>query len=96
MISGIGLSTGGSLSGIGGGTAAQRGEGAQRVSSKPAVALEDRAAVSSTVSQLAAQGAPIDGDRVAALKAAIKGGTYRADPAKIAGSMIDADLGASL
>ena len=58
MINSIGLSTGGSLAGIGGQAPAQRGEAAQRTSSLT-TAPEDRAAVSTTVSQIAAQGAPL-------------------------------------
>lgn len=95
MINGIGLSTGGSLAGIGAQSAAQRGEATQRTSSL-ATAPEDRAAVSTTVSQIAAQGAPIDVDRVAALRAAIRSGQYRADPKAIAGGMISGDLGTGL
>jgi negative regulator of flagellin synthesis FlgM len=93
MINSIGPSST-SLSGIGTHTT-QRGEGAQR-SEKPTSSLEDRAAVSTTVSQLAAQGAPIDGDRVAALRTAIKSGSYRADPQAISRAMISTDLGADL
>ncbi|HLZ78608.1 MAG TPA: flagellar biosynthesis anti-sigma factor FlgM [Sphingomonas sp.] len=95
MINGIGLSTGGSLASVGGHSAAQRGEAAQRTSNLTA-SPEDRAAVSTTVSQIAGQGAPVAVDRVAALKAAIRSGQYRADPTAIAGGMINSDLGASL
>lgn len=93
MINSIGPSST-SLSGIGT-NAAQRGEAAQKID-KPTSALEDRAAVSTTVSQLAAGGAPIDSDRVAALRAGIKLGSYRADPQAIARAMISTDLGAGL
>ncbi len=94
MINGIGLSTGSSL-GIGAQTATQRGEGAARI--KPSTAaLEDRGAVTTTVSQLAAMGAPVDVDRVAALRSAIRSGSYRIDPQAIAGKMIGADMSASL
>ncbi len=95
MINSIGLSTGGSLIGIGGHSATQRGEGANRISTQTA-ASEDSAAVSTTASQIAAQGAPIDGDRVAALRAAIRSGQYRADPKAVAISMIGSDLGTGL
>jgi negative regulator of flagellin synthesis FlgM len=95
MINGIGLSGGGSLSGVGSQSGTQRSEGAARVNI-PTSSLEDRSAVSTTVSRIAAEGAPIDGDRVASLRAAIKSGTYRPDAKAIAGSMISADLGAGL
>jgi len=94
MINGIGLSTGSSR-GIGAQTGTQRGEGASKI--KPSTAaLEDRGAVSTTVSQISALGAPVDVDRVTALRNAIKGGSYRLDPQAIAGKMITADMGASL
>ncbi|WBO22128.1 flagellar biosynthesis anti-sigma factor FlgM [Sphingomonas abietis] len=93
MINSIG-SPGTSLTGIGS-SATQRGEAATKIN-KPASSLEDRGAVSTTVSQLASQGAPIDSDRVSALKAAIKAGTYKADPHAIAQAMISADMGAKL
>lgn len=95
MINSIGLSTGSSLTNVGAHAATQRGEAAQRTSSLTS-SPEDRAAVSTTVSQIAAQGAPIDIDRVAALKAAIRSGQYRADPKAIAGGMISGDLGTGL
>ncbi len=93
MINSIG-SSGASLSGIGT-AAAPRGEGAAKTA-KPTSSIEDRGAVSTTVSQLAAQGAPIDMDRVSALKAAIRAGTYKADPQAISRAMISGDLGAGL
>lgn len=95
MINSIGLSTGSSLAGIGGQSATQRGEGPARVSNLTA-SPEDRGAVTTTVSQIAAQGAPIDMDRVAALKAAIRSGQYRVDAKAVAGNMISSDLGAGL
>jgi negative regulator of flagellin synthesis FlgM len=95
MINGIGLSSGGSLSGLTGGTASQRSDATARAKTASA-ALEDRASVSTTFGQIAAAGAPIDGDRVSALRAAIKAGTYRADPTAISTAMIRSDLGASL
>ena len=93
MINGIGLSSGSAL-GIGT-TATQRGEGAAKV--KPSTAaLEDKGAVSTTVSQITALGAPVDVDRVTALRNAIKGGSYRLDPQAVASKMIANDMGASL
>ena len=83
--------TSSSIASIGTG-AAQRGEGAQKLA-RTGAAAEDRASISNTVAQMAAEGAPIETDRVSALKAAIKAGTYKADPQAIAGAMIKADLG---
>jgi negative regulator of flagellin synthesis FlgM len=93
MINGISSSIGGGLGGIGQ-TSTQKGEAVQRA--KPGVAQEDRAAVTTTIGQIAAGGAPIDSDRVSALRAAIRAGTYRADPQAIAQKMISSDLGTSL
>jgi negative regulator of flagellin synthesis FlgM len=95
MINGIGLTSGGSLTGVGGQTSTQRGEGPARVNT-PTSSPEDRGAVSTTVSRIAAEGAPIDTDRVAALRAAIKSGSYKPDAKAIAGSMISSDMGAGL
>jgi negative regulator of flagellin synthesis FlgM len=82
------------ISGIGTG-ATQRGEGAQK-SARPGAAAEDHASISNTVAQMAAEGAPIETDRVSALKAAIKAGTYKADPQAIARAMISSDIGTGL
>ena len=54
-------------------------------------------AVSSSVSaspaaRMAAQGAPVDMDRIAAIKAAIASGNYPVDPAAIADKMLALDL----
>jgi flagellar biosynthesis anti-sigma factor FlgM len=93
MINGIGVSSGSTL-GIGT-TSTPRGEGAAKV--KPSnAALEDKGAVSTTVTQITALGAPVDVDRITALRNAIKGGSYRIDPQAIAGKMISADMGGSL
>jgi negative regulator of flagellin synthesis FlgM len=59
-------------------------------------AANDGNAVSTTISRLAAGGPPVDTDRIASLRAAIKAGTYRADPKAIASAMVDSDFGASL
>ena len=45
---------------------------------------------------MVAEGAPVDLDRVASLRAAIKSGQYRPDARAIAGSMIQSDMGAGL
>lgn len=96
MINGIGVSTGGSLAGIAGKAATQRSDGAQRVTPASTSSVEDRAAVSTTSAQMVADGAPVDKDRVASLRAAIKAGQYRPDAKAIAGTMIKSDLGTSL
>lgn len=46
------------------------------------------------IARMAAEGAPVDFDRVAAIKAAIASGNYPVDADKIAESMISLDLGA--
>lgn len=48
----------------------------------------------STVSQLLADGPPVDGDRVAEIRARIADGSYQIDPRAIADKMIALDLGA--
>ncbi|WP_454885234.1 flagellar biosynthesis anti-sigma factor FlgM [Sphingomonas oryzagri] len=85
--------TGSAISGIGAGST-QRGEGAQKLA-RPGAAAEDRASISNTVAQMAAEGAPIETDRVSALKAAIRAGTYKSDPQAIATAMIRSDMGTS-
>lgn len=87
MLNGIGAST---AAGIGG---AQRGEAATRAEAVGLRAGQQPGnAVATTVGRIAAKGAPVDGDRVAALRAAIRAGSYRADADAIAGKMIAADL----
>jgi len=46
----------------------------------------------SPAARMAAEGAPIDMDRVAAIKAAITSGNYPVDPAAIADRMLALDL----
>jgi negative regulator of flagellin synthesis FlgM len=46
----------------------------------------------SAAGEMAAAGAPVDADRVAAVRAAIAEGRYPVDPDKIAASMIALDL----
>ena len=85
MINGIGSSTTALLGGVGVGT----GAGITRlVGPRP-----QGASALSTSAQIVADGAPIETDRVASLRAAIRVGSYRADPAAIAAKMIAADLG---
>jgi len=93
MINGIGLSTGSAI-GIGTPTPTQRSDAAGTTAKLPAASQEDQGAVSTTVSQIAALGAPVDVDRIASIKSAIKGGRYSIDPDAIAQKMIATDLGA--
>lgn len=51
------------------------------------------AAASTPASRMAAEGAPIDMDRVAAIKDAIASGNYPVDAGRIAERMIALDLG---
>lgn len=88
MLNSIGSSTSSAIS-------AQRG-----AASKPGDVAGARAdtaaasgqAVATTVGRLVAEGPPVETDRVAALRAAIRGGTYKADPDAIAAKMIATDL----
>jgi len=48
--------------------------------------------MTSPAARLAAQGAPVDLDKIARIKAAIASGNYPVDPEKIADSMITLDL----
>ncbi|AEG50280.1 flagellar biosynthesis anti-sigma factor protein FlgM [Sphingobium chlorophenolicum L-1] len=50
------------------------------------------ASSASPAARMAAEGAPVDMDRVAAIKAAIASGNYPVDPAAIADRMIALDL----
>ena len=49
-------------------------------------------AAGSAVSDLVSLGAPVDSDKVAAIRAAIAEGRYPVDPRKIAERMVDMDL----
>ena len=46
----------------------------------------------SPASRMAAEGAPVDTDRIAAIKSAIASGNYPVDPARIADRMLALDL----
>lgn len=48
--------------------------------------------VSTPAARMAAEGAPVDTDRVSAIKDAIASGNYPVDPDRIAQSMIELDL----
>lgn len=69
-------------------------QGAAAAASVGSPAAEGRSGgVGGVVSALVSQGAPIDGDKVAAIRAAIAEGRYSVDPDAIAERMIAADLG---
>lgn len=53
---------------------------------------EASSAVTTPAAELAAQGAPVDNAKVAAIRAAIANGTYKIDPKAIADRMIALDL----
>lgn len=86
MINGIGSSTSSLL-----GTALS---GAQRTdaASRTTTAKTGGTTASTIIAQMAADGAPVDIDRVGALRAAIKAGTYKVDPEAIASKMVDLDI----
>ena len=71
-----------------------QGEGVARgtKAARTAATNAEPTALASPAAELAAAGAPIDVDRVAALKAAIANGTYKVDPDAIAARMIAMDL----
>lgn len=47
---------------------------------------------SSTVAEMASEGAPVDAGKIAAIRAAIAEGRYPVDPEKIAARMVELDL----
>lgn len=55
-------------------------------------AVSSSSASASPAARMAAEGAPVDIDRVAAIKAAIASGNYPVDPAAIADKMLALDL----
>lgn len=68
--------------------AEQGGAAPTSVSAKP------RETVETALSQMLADGPPVDGDRVAELRAKIADGSYAIDPRAIADRMMALDLGA--
>jgi len=54
--------------------------------------VSSSSASASPAARMAAEGAPVDFDRVAAIKAAIASGNYPVDPAAIADKMLALDL----
>ena len=70
-----------------------QGSGKARASSeKGSAAVTTSSASSTPAGRMAAEGAPIDMDRIAAIKAAIASGNYPVDPAAIADKMLALDL----
>jgi negative regulator of flagellin synthesis FlgM len=65
---------------------------ARTFSGTGSVGASASAASASPAARMAAEGAPVDMDRVAAIKAAIASGNYPVDPAAIAAKMLDLDL----
>ncbi len=61
-------------------------------SDKGSVSASSFSASASPAARMAAEGAPVDMDRVAAIKAAIASGNYPVDPAAIADKMLALDL----
>lgn len=88
MITGIGPAGSGRVD-IARGDGVKRGEPAAPVE---ATKSDAPAAPASPVAQLVAQGAPVDLDKVAAIRAAIAEGRYQIDPGAIADKMIALDL----
>ena len=64
-----------------------------RASATPGSTTASTAAASSSpAARMAAEGAPVDMDRIAAIKSAIASGNYPVDPAAIAERMVALDL----
>lgn len=79
--------------------AAKLRETAQKRTSAPASPAASTTAaesVASPIARLAAEGAPVDLDKISRVKAAIASGNYPVDPEKIADSMVELDLPRSL
>ena len=74
----------------------QGGAKTRATSEKGSVATSSSSSASSTpAGRMAAEGAPVDLDRVAAIKAAIASGNYPVDAAAIANKMLELDLPAN-
>ncbi len=73
-----------------------RESGQTRAPAKVSEATSETAqSVSTPAARMAAQGAPVDMERIAAVKQAIASGNYPVDPQKIAEKMLDLDLPAA-
>ena len=88
MIDGIGKSGAGRL-GLVRGSVERPGAAGQAA---PVGASQSLSGPSSPAGEMAAAGAPVDAEKVAAIRAAIAEGRYPVDPDKIARSMIELDL----
>ncbi len=69
-----------------------RESGKTRQTAAAGQAASSEAAAASPASRMASEGAPIDLDRIAAIKAAIASGNYPVDPERIADRMVALDL----
>ena len=87
MIDGIGKAGAGRLALVRG--SAERGPVGK---SGDALSSSGASGASNPVAAMAAEGAPVDNARVAAIRAAIAEGRYPVDPGKIARAMIEIDL----
>jgi len=88
MIDGVGKAGAGRLSLVRGGV--ERTTALSKVSD--AVGGRDQAGAANAFNDMAAAGAPVDADKVAAVRSAIAEGRYPVDPDKIAASMLVIDL----
>lgn len=88
MIKGVGLGPANRVEPVRTKAAEHGGAAAANVSARP------REAAETALSQMLADGPPVDGDRVAELRAKIADGSYAIDPRAIARKMIALDLGA--
>ncbi len=88
MIDGIGRSAAGRLEPARGGV--ERSEAAAR--STNLATRGELGAAANPLAQMAAAGPPVDGDKVAAIRAAIAEGRYPVDPDRIAAAMLALDL----
>ncbi|RJF94184.1 flagellar biosynthesis anti-sigma factor FlgM [Sphingomonas cavernae] len=89
MIKGVGLGPTSRIEPVRTKAAEQGGTAAAGVETKPGA----REAAGTAVSQMLADGPPVDSDRVAELRAKIADGSYTLDPRAIAEKMIALDLG---
>ena len=70
----------------------REGGKARASSDKGSTTMSASTTSASPAARMAAEGAPVDMDRVAAIKAAIASGNYPVDPAAIADRMLALDL----
>jgi negative regulator of flagellin synthesis FlgM len=70
----------------------ESGQARAAVAVDAGLSSEGAESVASPAARMAAEGAPVDLDRVAAIKAAIASGNYPVDPSAIADRMLALDL----